>query len=533
MGWKTIRVFFFILAANLLLITAAVTVLGQTATPASKPVREIKVVSLAAAESFPHSQPAEVLTYTTILVEERQPAGFGGGEWQGTHDHLSQAQQQAIEAQIEASLQQLEAQGKLPAARPQAVALGWPLEPSDRIADYGYHGVSNFVDHNPGFPNQILDFSCGNRSYDTSGGYNHRGTDFFLWPLAWNRMDAGEVAVVAAASGVIVHKEDGYDDRSCTINNNPWNAVYVRHGDGSVTWYGHLKKGSLTGKVIGESVAQGEYLGLVGSSGSSTGPHLHLELYDPSSKLIDPYQGSCNQLNTTSWWAMQRPYYDSAVNKVTTGHSAPALPNCPGQDASNIQDSFAPGALVYFTTYYRDQLGSQQSHYTIYRPDGTVYQSWTHNMNEAHYNASWWWWSYTMPAGPVGTWRFKVEFNGQSYETTFNVGDPTQITITSPNGGEFLLPGTTHSVTWNDNLGGNVRIDLYQHGQYQSTIATSTASDGTYQWAVPANPSGPFGYQIRIVNLANEAVYSASGAFTIGDPAQFNHLFLPAVMRDP
>ncbi|HEX6385181.1 MAG TPA: GPI anchored serine-threonine rich family protein, partial [Anaerolineae bacterium] len=261
------------------------------------------------------------------------------------------------------------------------------------------------------------------------------------------------------------------------------------------------------------------------------GPHLHLELYDPGNNLIDPYQGSCNQLNARSWWAGQRPYFDSAVNKVTTGDSAPVLPNCPGQDVSNIEDSFAPGALVYFTTYYRDQLSSQQSRYSIYRPDGTVYQSWTHSINETHFAASWWWWSYYMPGGPAGTWRFRVEFNGQSYETYFNVGDPAQITISAPAGGQFLAPGSNHTITWSDNVGGNVRIDLYQNGQYKSTLATSTPSDGAYQWTAPVNPDGPFGYQIRIVNLPNEAVYADSDHFAIGDPAQFNYLFLPAVLK--
>ena len=47
------------------------------------------------------------------------------------------------------------------------------------------------------------------------------------------------------------------------------------HADGSVAWYGHMKAGSLTNKAVGQTVSSGEYLGIVGSSGNSTGPHLH------------------------------------------------------------------------------------------------------------------------------------------------------------------------------------------------------------------------------------------------------------------
>jgi hypothetical protein len=83
-------------------------------------------------------------------------------------------------------------------------------------------------------------------------------------------MDNQQVEISAAAAGTIVSKSDGNFDRSCTFNNNQWNAVYVYQADGSVGWYGHMKSGSLTLKGVGASVAAGEYLGRVGSSGSST-----------------------------------------------------------------------------------------------------------------------------------------------------------------------------------------------------------------------------------------------------------------------
>src|SRR5204862_192241 len=99
----------------------------------------------------------------------------------------------------------------------------------------------------------ILDYNCGTRSYDTSTGYNHQGTDIVLWPFAWNRVDDDAVLVVAGAPGVIVNKSDGNFDRNCAMNNGNWNAVYIRHADGSVAWYG------INGYVIGAAEPTGKW----------------------------------------------------------------------------------------------------------------------------------------------------------------------------------------------------------------------------------------------------------------------------------
>jgi len=56
----------------------------------------------------------------------------------------------------------------------------------------------------------------------------------------------------------------------------------------------------MTTKQLGTKDVTGEKIGLVGSSGSSTGPHLHIELHDSSNNVVDPYNGCCNQ--TSSWW---------------------------------------------------------------------------------------------------------------------------------------------------------------------------------------------------------------------------------------
>jgi murein DD-endopeptidase MepM/ murein hydrolase activator NlpD len=362
----------------------------------------------------------------TRVLSGPQPTGFGGGPATGPKDFITDAQREELRKAVDANVERLRLSGKLLATAVDAHPLfGWPLRMAAGLPDPGYHGISNFVDLNPSFPGFLLDFNCGTRSYDTADGYNHRGTDFYTWPWSWRKMDRNEVEVVAAAPGQIIYRGDGNFDRSCGFNNNNWNAIFVQHSDGSMAWYGHMKSGSLTTKQVGDTVLEGEFLGVVGSSGNSTGPHLHLETYDALGQLIEPWAGTCNALNAETWWKTQRAYYDSAVNRVTTGDLPADFPTCPLAENPNARATFPAGAQVYFTTYYHDQLGSQLSTYTIYRPDGSIYAQWTHSSPAPHYSSSWWWWSFGFPVGEIqGAWRFTVDYEGTTTERVFMLGTP-------------------------------------------------------------------------------------------------------------
>ena len=64
------------------------------------------------------------------------------------------------------------------------------------------------------------------------------------------------------------------------------NAVKVRHGNGYVTVYGHLSRFAQSLRV-GQRVHQKQVIGYVGSSGLSTGPHLHFQL-ERNGKTVNP-----------------------------------------------------------------------------------------------------------------------------------------------------------------------------------------------------------------------------------------------------
>ena len=337
---------------------------------------------------------------------------------------LTEEQRQRIQERLSETVDRLRAQDVLPrSVSEETVRFGWPLS-APSVSDPGVHGISSFVDHDPSFPGSLLDYSCGGRTYDLESGYNHQGTDFFLWPFSWLLMDGGEVHVVSVAAGVIIGKDDGNFDRSCSLGGD-WNAVYVRNDDGTTAWYGHLKRGSLTTKAVGTRVAEGEFLGRVGSSGSSIGPHLHLEFYEAES-LRDAYGGACNAANgNTSYWKSQRSYYDSTINKLAVHHSPPVFPACPGIESPNISNRLSPGQRAHFAVYFRDQRAVDTTRYTISRPNGSVFASWTHSPTVDFYAASYWYWTLTLPTSvPEGIWTFDARHKGLSTTKTFAVGDP-------------------------------------------------------------------------------------------------------------
>ena len=109
----------------------------------------------------------------------------------------------------------------------------------------------------------------GSRVYPGTGvTVTHSGTDF--------RADSG-TNILAAADGVVI-----------TSEYNGARGVYmiIDHGDGRTTLYAHMLWDSCTVSE-GDAVTAGQVIGQVGSTGMSTGPHLHFELWQDGI-AVDP-----------------------------------------------------------------------------------------------------------------------------------------------------------------------------------------------------------------------------------------------------
>jgi len=293
----------------------------------------------------------------------------------------------------------------------------YPLRSTTTAGGLEEIGVSNFVDRNAAV-GPIQDFSCGNRTYD-----GHRGIDNFLTPFSWNMMDRKEVQVVAALPGVIVNKHDGEFDRQCTIdpaNQPPANFVVIQHDNGLLSFYYHLKNGSVTTKALGAPVALGEVIGYVGSSGFSSGPHLHFEVQTASGTVIEPFGGRCNPGGTH--WAQQPRAVDPAIIRIAT-HSIPppSTANCDNPNPG-YATRFLRGKTVWAAAYLRDQTPSTPVDVSILRPDSVLATSFTAAPASGLLAAAFWFTGYTLPAdAPAGEWKVKVTYAGRTNYQSFIV----------------------------------------------------------------------------------------------------------------
>ena len=115
------------------------------------------------------------------------------------------------------------------------------------------------------------------------GGYEGAyGTGTFIWPadnhfLSGNDYWSGHLAIdIAAGDGYQIYASDsGVVVFAGWANGGYGNTVIIDHGNGYQTLYAHLNSVSVR---CGQSVSQGRSVGLAGTTGNSTGTHLHFEI---------------------------------------------------------------------------------------------------------------------------------------------------------------------------------------------------------------------------------------------------------------
>lgn len=166
------------------------------------------------------------------------------------------------------------------AAMPERLQLPLDCQPGQNC------WVVRYVDHDPG-PG-AKDYACGGMTGD-----GHKGTDFAIRDLA--AMSAG-VVIRAATAGRISAVRDGMEDRLIDISDTQsvggrecGNGVRIDHGDGWISLYCHMRRGSPL-VMEGDNVVAGQPLGLVGLSGQTSFPHLHFDLRHQD-QVVDPFVG--------------------------------------------------------------------------------------------------------------------------------------------------------------------------------------------------------------------------------------------------
>ncbi len=185
-------------------------------------------------------------------------------------------------------------------ARQQAEAERLAAEAEEE--DYYYEDSNDYDDSDDDYSDSYDDdyyedtsssFS-GSMTWPVPGHYVISSYYGSRWGTWHNGIDISDGAtngatIVAAASGTVTDVVTGcpHDygkSSSCGCGGGYGNYVVISHGNGTSTYYAHCSSIYVS---YGQSVSAGEAIGSVGSTGYSTGPHLHFEVLEGGSP-VDP-----------------------------------------------------------------------------------------------------------------------------------------------------------------------------------------------------------------------------------------------------
>ena len=227
----------------------------------------------------------------------------------------------------------------------------WPLDGGT---------VTAYYDHG-----NTTDWRCQSHTYS-----GHRGTDVGV---------PRQTQVYAALGGWVKHRTDGFGDGylGSTDGGGFGNLAAIFHGDGDETIYAHMSAGSGI-PALGATVACGAPVGRSGTSGNSSGPHLHFETRVGVSETgsyysgaaDDPYAGECG--GPISYWR------DQGTGMPSTSCGGPPPPV---DDAAFVADVTIPDGteVVAGTTFVKiwrlrnSGTSSWSDGYTLEHVDGPAF----------------------------------------------------------------------------------------------------------------------------------------------------------------
>lgn len=261
----------------------------------------------------------------------------------------------------------------------------------------------NYVDQGPS--GIVTDWACGRKSYD-----GHRGVDLTL--RSFEQMDEGVPVLAPAPGRVIDASDDAYDRNKSWDNGGGFaNYVVIEHPNGLRTYYGHLRRNSITVE-IGDPVLRGDTIALVGSAGTSDHPHLHFQVQD-TARVLDPYAGGCS--TALSLWTAQEPYQDAFAfidGGVTTVPMSLDVAKDPPPRADSVSTSRQRLSVWIHLANVSD--GSRTT-YRFIAPDGSEAASrfW---IQRGSYSMSWWWITQDIQGilTDPGEWTVEVSNNASS-----------------------------------------------------------------------------------------------------------------------
>lgn len=293
----------------------------------------------------------------------------------------------------------------------------WPLETAPQTEGFW----TNYVDVDP--TGNFADYAGGNAAYN-----GHNAID--AGPVTFQGQDDG-IEIYAALDGVVTAIRDGEFDRQTSFNSSPSNYVVLSHPNGYETTYLHMRRDSVQVQV-GQLVSQGDRLGLVGSSGSSTGGHIHFEVSRYGLSIETYYDPS-------EYWVTPVDYVGDNVYLIDTGITNYNPNQHFWDEPSDIQNVAQQSGVALWARGYYSGLRNGDSLQAVWRrPNGSVFTTRSFNVSGDFSSSGWFWGSVTLPAkADLGTWSVDYRVNGafvgqESFDVTPDGGP--EIRVEEPGG---------------------------------------------------------------------------------------------------
>ncbi len=265
------------------------------AQPASEPNVQIPAkLATNLAPAIPNSQSVEQTSSTVgkpsqVALLPEPESRVTSLEVKRLETEVEQLNAKVRDAEIKEAARKAEEARKLEATRIAASSLN-SAPNTDRNFDAGRSAIAN-PDDRSGFTPQLPQLTASRYLPDVN---DYGLSNGFIWPAdgvltsgfgwRWGRLHAG-IDIAAPTGTPILAASTGVVDYAGWNDGGYGNMIDIRHPDGTITRYGHLSEIYVK---EGQSVSQSQLIAAMGSTGFSTGPHLHFEIRPNGGSAIDP-----------------------------------------------------------------------------------------------------------------------------------------------------------------------------------------------------------------------------------------------------